>query len=53
MEEKTARLEKEIDFFKAKEKKLGQHWDKDTLVIKKSNTVYKIEEKLTNPSRID
>ena len=36
MEEKAARLEKEIDLFKAKEEKAGQHRDKDTPAIKKN-----------------
>lgn len=40
MEEEAARLEKEIDLFKAKEEKLGQHWDKDTPAIKKNRAQY-------------
>lgn len=35
MKEKIARLKKEIDFFKAKEKKLGQCWDKNIPAITK------------------
>lgn len=47
IEEKMARLKKEIDFFKVKEKKLGQHWDKNTPAIKK------IEHSIQNKGKAD
>lgn len=36
MEEKEVRLKNEIDLFKAKDKKSGQHWDKNLMVINKN-----------------